>query len=156
MYEREDFPLPFLALFTTPFIQMTEAVVEPRGRGAPGVGGDRGDLASGSGSCPRASWPLRQLGRVGVKLSPRRLVDLLLRIGPQGDLFGLRRGGLSVGKLERNPHGIVLDEHLAPAVLAKQIRHRDKRVRLDPPEIRAEARAAGGPRTATTPTSRCG
>jgi hypothetical protein len=31
MYEREDFPLPFLALFSTPFIQMTEAVVEPRG-----------------------------------------------------------------------------------------------------------------------------
>ena len=31
MYEREDFPLPFLALFSTPFIQMTDAVVEPRG-----------------------------------------------------------------------------------------------------------------------------
>ncbi len=31
MYEREDFPLPFLALFNTPFIQMTEAVVAPRG-----------------------------------------------------------------------------------------------------------------------------
>ena len=31
MYEREDFPLPFLALFSTPFIQMTDAVVKPRG-----------------------------------------------------------------------------------------------------------------------------
>ena len=29
--EREDFPLPFLTLHTTPFVQMTEAVVEPRG-----------------------------------------------------------------------------------------------------------------------------
>ena len=33
----------------------------------------------------------------------------------------------------------MLAEHLAPDVLAKQVRHRDKRVRLDPPEIRAEA-----------------
>ena len=31
MYEREDFPLPFLSLFTTPFIQMTDPVVEPAG-----------------------------------------------------------------------------------------------------------------------------
>ena len=59
LYEREDFPLPFLALFTTPFIQMTEAVVEPRRRGAPGVGGHRGDLASGSASCRRASLAAR-------------------------------------------------------------------------------------------------
>ena len=34
----------------------------------------------------------------------------------------------------------MLDEHLAAGVLAKQIRHPDKRVRLDPPEIAAEAR----------------
>jgi formate dehydrogenase len=37
----------------------------------------------------------------------------------------------------------VLDEHLAAGVLAKQIRHPDKRVRLDPPEIAAEARRLG-------------
>ena len=29
--EREDVPLPFLSLFTKPFINMTEAVVEPAG-----------------------------------------------------------------------------------------------------------------------------
>ena len=71
-YEREDFPLPFLALFTTPFIQMTEAVVEPRGE-ARQEWEVIEEIASGSGSSRRASWPLRQLGRVGVKLSPRRL-----------------------------------------------------------------------------------
>src|SRR4029453_16591430 len=92
------------------------------------------------GVTPSSSWPLRQLGRVGVKLSPRRLVDLLLRTGPRGDMFGLRRGGLSISKLERNPHGVVLAEHLAPDVLEKQIRHQGKRVRLDPPEIAGEAR----------------
>ena len=139
MYEREDFPLPFLSLFTTPFIQMTEAVVEPRGE-ARQEWEVIEEISERIGVVPSSAWPLRQLGRVGVKLSPRRLVDLLLRTGPRGDLFGLRRGGLSVGKLKRNPHGVVLDEHLAAGVLAKQIRHPDKRVRLDPPEIAAEAR----------------
>jgi anaerobic selenocysteine-containing dehydrogenase len=139
MYEREDFPLPFLALFSTPFIQMTEAVVEPRGE-ARQEWEIIEEISERIGVVPSSSWPLRQLGRVGVKFSPRRLVDLLLRTGPRGDLFGLRRGGLSIEKLERNPHGMVLAEHLAPGVLSGQIRHRDKRVRLDPPEIAAEAR----------------
>jgi anaerobic selenocysteine-containing dehydrogenase len=139
MYEREDFPLPFLALFSTPFMQMTEAVVEPRGE-ARQEWEIIEEISERIGVVPSSSWPLRQLGRVGVKLSPLRLVDLLLRTGPRGDLFGLRRGGLSVEKLKRNPHGMVLAEHLAPDVLRKQIRHRDKRVRLDPPEIAAEAR----------------
>jgi formate dehydrogenase len=77
-------------------------------------------------------------GRFGIRPTPRQLVDLLLRTGPKGDLFGLRRGGLSVAKLARKPHGMVLDEHLAPDVMGKQIRHRDHRVRLDAPEIRDE------------------
>ncbi len=138
MYEREDFPLPFLALFNTPFIQMTEAVVEPRGE-ARQEWEVIEQISQRIGITPSSSWPLRQLGRVGVKLSPRRLVDLLLRTGPKGDLFGLRRGGLNLSKLRENPHGIVLADHLAPEVLNGQIRHRDKRVRLDPPEIAAEA-----------------
>jgi anaerobic selenocysteine-containing dehydrogenase len=145
-YEREDFPLPFLALFTTPFIQMSEAVVEPRGE-ARQEWEVIEEIAQRIGVTPSSSWPLRQLGRIGVKLSPRRLVDLLLRTGPRGDLFGLRRGGLSIKKLERNPHGMVLAEHLAADVLGGQIRHSDKRVRLDPPEIRGDvermARANG-------------
>jgi anaerobic selenocysteine-containing dehydrogenase len=139
MYEREDFPLPFLGLFNKPFIQMTEAVVEPRGE-ARQEWEIIEDISRRIGVTPSSSWPLRQLGRIGVKLSPRRLVDLLLRTGPRGDMFGLRRGGLSISKLERNPHGMVLAEHLASDVLQKQIRHKGKRVRLDPPEIAAEAR----------------
>jgi anaerobic selenocysteine-containing dehydrogenase len=139
MYEREDFPLPFLALFSTPFIQMTEAVVEPRGE-ARQEWEIIEDISERIGVTPSSSWPLRQIGRLGIKFSPRRLVDLLLRTGPRGDLFGLRRGGLSIEKLKRNPHGMVLAEHLAPDVLSKQIRHRGNKVRLDPPEIAAEAR----------------
>ena len=138
MYEREDFPLPFLSLFTTPFIQMSEAVVEPRGE-ARQEWEVIEEIAARIGVVPSSSWPLRQLGRLGLKVTPRRLVDLLLRTGPKGDLFGLRRGGLSIAELKRNPHGMVLAEHLAAGVLGDQIRHSESRVRLDPPEIAAEA-----------------
>jgi anaerobic selenocysteine-containing dehydrogenase len=134
MYEREDFPLPFLALFSTPFIQMTEAVVDPAGE-ARQEWEVIDEIAERIGVVPSSVLAARLLGRIGIKLSPRRLFDLLLRLGPKGDLFGLRRGGLSVAKLAEHPHGIVLADHLAPDVVRKQIRHRSKRVRLDPPQI---------------------
>ena len=138
MYEREDFPLPFLGLFTTPYIQMTDAVLDPAGE-ARQEWEIIEDISKRIGIVPSSVRIARILGRAGIRLSPERLVDLLLRIGPQGDLFGLRRGGLSVSKLRRNPHGIVLDEHLRGGVLGKKVRHRDRRVHLDVPEIRAEA-----------------
>jgi formate dehydrogenase len=134
MYEREDFPLPFLALFSTPFIQMTEAVVEPRGEALQEWEVIE-EISSRIGVVPSSVLAARLLGKVGIKLSPRRLVDLLLRLGPKGDLLGLRRGGLSLKKLAKSPHGIVLAEHLAPDVMRKQLRHKSKRVRLDPPQI---------------------
>jgi anaerobic selenocysteine-containing dehydrogenase len=136
--EREDFPLPFLGLFTTPFIQMTEAVVEPRGE-ARQEWEIIEDIAERIGVVPSSVPAMRLLGRVGLKLSPRRLVELGIRLGPKGDLFGLRRGGLNPRRLSDSPHGIVLADHLAAWVLARKIRHRDRRVRLDPPEIAAEA-----------------
>ena len=139
MYEREDLPLPFLALFNTPFIQMTEAVVEPRGE-ARQEWEVIDELSKRIGVVPSSVWAARLLGKLGVRLSPRRLVDLLLRAGPKGDLFGLRRGGLNLEKLRGNPHGIVLAEHLAPGVVRKQIRHASKRVRLDPPVVFEDAR----------------
>jgi formate dehydrogenase len=138
MYEREDFPLPFLALFSKPFVQMTGAVVEPRGEARQEWEVIEA-LSRRIGVVPSSVLAARLLGKVGIRLSPRRLVDLLLRVGPRGDLFGLRRGGLSLAELERNPHGIVLAEHLAPDVMRKQIRHRTRRVRLDPPEIVGDA-----------------
>lgn len=41
-------------------------------------------------------------GRVG----PERLLDASLRLGPYGDGFGSRPGGLTLGTLEQAPHGI--------------------------------------------------
>jgi formate dehydrogenase len=138
MYEREDFPLPFLALFSTPFIQMTEAVVEPRGE-ARQEWEVIEEISKRIGVVPSSVAAARLLGKAGVRLSPRRLVDLLLRTGPRGDLFGLRRGRLNLSKLAANPHGLVLAEHLEPGVMEKQLRHKSKRVQLDPPLILEDA-----------------
>ena len=71
-------------------------------RGPPGVGDHRGDRE------PDRRRRRRARGRCASSAgsaspTPRRLVDLLLRTGPHGDLFGLRRGGLSVAKLARQP-----------------------------------------------------
>ena len=139
MYEREDFPLPFLSLFTTPFIQMTDPVVEPAGE-ARQEWEVIDAISRRAGVVPSSLRLLRWAGKAGIRLSPERLVDLILRAGPGGDWFGLRRGRLSVAELRRNPHGIVLGEELAGGVLRKKIRHRDKRVRLDAPEVLADAR----------------
>lgn len=140
MYEREDFPLPFLSLFTTPFIQMTDRVVEPMGE-ARQEWEVIDEISKRVGVVPSSVRIARLLGKAGIRLSPERTVDLLLRIGPKGDLFGLRRGGLSLAKLRRNPHGIVLAAGLRGDVLRGKIRQRDKRVRLDAPEVLADARA---------------
>ncbi len=138
MYEREDLPLPFLGLFTKPYINMTDAVVEPAGE-ARQEWEIIEDISRRVGIVPSSVRIARLLGRVGIRLSPQRLVDLLLRVGPKGDLFGLRRGGLSLAKLRRNPHGIVLGEHLHAGVMRGKLRTRDSRVHLDVAEIRAEA-----------------
>ncbi len=142
--EREDLPLPFLSLFTKPFINITEAVVEPAGE-ARQEWEVIEDISERIGIVPSSLLAARWLGRTGLKLSPRRLIDLLLRVGPQGDRFGLRRGGLNLGKLAESPHGVVLADNLSEGVLAGKIRHRDRRIRLCPPEIADEVgRIAAG------------
>ena len=136
--EREDFPLPFLGLFTTPFIQMTEPVVRPYGE-ARQEWEVIDEVARRIGVVPASSRLTRILGSLpgplAVRISPRRLFELVLRLGPRGDLFGLRRGGLNLGRLRKSPHGMLLGDALASGTLRGKIRHRGRRVRLDPPEI---------------------
>jgi anaerobic selenocysteine-containing dehydrogenase len=142
LYEREDVPVAFLGFFTQPFIQLTEAVVPP-----PGEARQEWEIidaiARRIGVAPYSAPALRRLARIGVRLTPRRILDLLIRTGPRGDLFGLRRGGLSLKRLARHPHGLLLDEHIATGVLRDKLRTPGKLVRLWPPEIAAELRRLG-------------
>jgi anaerobic selenocysteine-containing dehydrogenase len=140
--EREDLPVASLSLFTTPFVQFTGPVVPPYGE-ARQEWQIIDAIARRAGLLP---FVPRRLGRLMSRVplvTPARLLDLALRLGPRGDRFGLRRG-LSLAALRRRPHGIVLDEHVRTGVLRDVVRHRGRRVRLDPPEILAEFERLGG------------
>ena len=144
--EREDFPLPFLGLYTTPFIQMTEAVVTPYGE-ARQEWEVIEEIARRVGVVPSSSRVARLLGALpgaaSVRLSPQRLFELVLRLGPRGDMFGLRRRGLNLDRLRERPHGMVLGDGLPAGMLRGKVRHRGGRVRLDPPEIVEEEARLG-------------
>ena len=135
--ERDDIPVAFLGLFNTPFIQVTKPVVAPSGE-ARQEWEVIEDISKRIGVAPYSLRALRLLAKVGVRLKPRTLIDILIRIGPAGDLFGLRRSGLSIKKVERSPHGIVLDDQVATGVLDRKVRHPDHRVRLADPAIVSE------------------
>ena len=132
--ERDDTPVAFLGFYTTPFVQHSDPVVAP-----PGEAREEWeiveDLARPLGVVPSSVKQLRALGRFGIRVKPLQLLDLLLRTGPDGDWFGLRRGGLSLKKLRAKPHGIVLADHVATGVLRHKLRHRDRRMHLAPDAI---------------------
>lgn len=48
------------------------------------------------------------LAALAPRVGPERLLDFLLRVGPYGDGFGAREGGLTLAELERRPHGVDL------------------------------------------------
>ncbi len=93
--EREDVPAALMGFFTTPFIQFSEAVVEPSGE-ARQEWEVIDEISRRIGVAPYSLTALRWLARLGVRITPRRLIDLVLRTGPYGDRFGLRRSGLSL------------------------------------------------------------
>jgi anaerobic selenocysteine-containing dehydrogenase len=133
----------FLGFYTTPFVQHSDAVVPPAGE-AREEWEIVEDLARPLGITPSSVRELRFLGRFGLRVSPQRLLDGLLRVGPDGDWFGLRPRGLTLSKLRRKPHGIVLADHVATGVLRRKLRHRDKRVHLAPEAIVGEVEALAG------------
>lgn len=65
-----------------------------------------------------------------------QILDLRLRIGPFGDLFGLKPEGLSLAVLEANPHGV----DLGPMVprLPNALRTASGKVELAPPAITSD------------------
>lgn len=135
--EREDFPLPFLQNYLTPYVTWTDAVVPPRGE-ARQEWRVIDELATRMGIGIGALAPQRFAHRLGLRPSPHLIVDALLRTGPHGDRFGLRPGGLNLRRLRENPHGIVLADHQPTGRLRRRITHPDRRVHLAPDEIAAE------------------
>ena len=135
--ERDDLPIAFLGFHTTPFVQYAERVAEPRGE-AREEWQIIDALSREIGVHPYAHPGLRLLSRLGYRITPQRLADVLLRSGRDGDRFGLRRGGLSLKALRARPHGVVTEPTIPTGVIAGRLRHADRRVHLDHPQIRAE------------------
>jgi anaerobic selenocysteine-containing dehydrogenase len=52
--------------------------------------------------------PEEILAALAPRRGPERILDFLLRSGPYGDHFGRHSGGLSLARLEAEPHGIDL------------------------------------------------
>ncbi|MEQ3549895.1 molybdopterin-dependent oxidoreductase [Pseudonocardia nematodicida] len=73
---------------------------------------------------------------------PRRLLDMRIRSGPYGDLFGRSPGGLTLARLLDAPHGVDLGP-LGPR-LDEVVRTPSGRIELFAPQIR-EALAAARP-----------
>jgi formate dehydrogenase len=140
--EKHDSPLQFLQNHTRPFAEATEAVVPPRGETR-----DEwqiiDEIARRIGVAPYSDPIMRALTKVGIRPKPRTLVDLALRLGPYGDLFGLRPSGLSLKKLAAMPDGVVLGEFQPTGEQRKRLRHRDGMVHLAAPAVLEEARRLG-------------
>jgi anaerobic selenocysteine-containing dehydrogenase len=95
---------------------------------SPAAGRDAGEV--------RAA--LDATGRSG----PDRVLDLFLRSGPYGDGFGANPDGLSLDKLEANPHGIDLGA-LAPRI-PEVLRTPSGKIELAPPELVADVERLRG------------
>lgn len=145
MLERDDLPIAFAACSPTLFVQSTEAVLEPYGQARP-EWEVYAELARRMGLSMFATGPLERFNRLlawldrrwGVSMTPQAMMGLLLRLGPYGDRFGLRRRGLNLRKLRAAPHGLVLADHAPTGILGDVVRLPGGKVRLDPEEIRSE------------------
>jgi anaerobic selenocysteine-containing dehydrogenase len=98
---------------------------------------------------------LRAARRLGLRVTPDALLDLLIRSGRHGDGFlpralrgGGRRDGLSLARLRRAPRGADLGP-LEPG-LRRRVLHRDGRAHLDAPVL-LEALDAWAARPAVAP-----
>lgn len=142
MYERDDFMIPFATLRPAPYRQATEAVVAPAGQ-ARQEWQIIEDLTSRLWNLTPGLRFIEGLRRTvalfGARLQPRLLADALIRMSAGGDLFRLRRQGLTFDRLIRDyPHGKVLAEHLPEVPLSRSVSYLDGRMRLEHKDIESE------------------
>ena len=135
MYERDDFPYTFQAFQATPFRQATTAVVEPAGqaRSEWEIVDDLARRLTRTAPAFRVMAVLRKtLAKFGVALTPRLMMDALIRMSQGGDRFGLRRGGLNLRRLtEEHPHGVVVAQDIRTGVLRDVVGYLSRRIKLE-------------------------
>jgi len=128
--EKGDVPLIGLSHMPRPYLQYSPAVIEKTGEAREELAIFR-DLAKrmGIGSI----YPMKMMARLeklGFAPTALDMVDMGVRLGPVGDLFGFRRG-LSLKKLAKHdPHGVMLDMPLAYKNWPSHVAYPDGKLRL--------------------------
>ena len=89
-----------------------------------------------AGSPIEGRAPDEILAALGERRGPERLIDFMLRVGPFGDGFGADPDGLTLAKLEANPHGV--DMGAMRERLPDALRTPSGKIELAPPEIVAD------------------
>ncbi len=156
--EQSHYPVAFSSLSIRNFAKYSAPVLPPEGRpaeweillrlaaiaGGQGATADLGALddfvleqqlaavvKDGSSLHGRDVDELR--AALAERRGPERLLDLMLQAGPYGAEFGQRPDGLSLAKLEANPHGIDLGP-LRPR-LPEALRTPSGKIELAPPAL---------------------
>ena len=139
MFEREDYPLLSQVLMLRPNLFATPAIVKPQGEAK-----EEWQILDeicrhmGMGGAQPAPW-MRTLAKLGLRITPRHLVDMMIRLSPVGDKYGLKPGGLSFSKLIKNHrHGFEVMKDLPSGIFDQEIATDDKLIDLAPQEMVAE------------------
>jgi anaerobic selenocysteine-containing dehydrogenase len=142
MYERDDFPILLQPFHVTPFRQVTEAVIPPRGQVRTEwqiIDDLMRRMSTRTAGFAALALARAAAGLLGRQFNPRTLADAFIRIGRGGDWFGLRRGGLSFRRLaEDHPHGTVLEPEIRTGVLSQAVAYPGRRIRLQHDDIASE------------------
>ena len=139
MFEREDYPLLGQTLMLRPSVFATPAVVKPRDE-AKEEWQILDDICRhmGMGGAQPIKF-MRALAKIGLRITPRHFMDMMIRLSPVGDKYGFKPGGLSFDKLLKNhPRGFEVMKELPTGIFEKEIATDDKRVDLAPPQLVSE------------------
>jgi formate dehydrogenase len=130
LFEREGFPVFTQSHNAVPHAHWTDAVATA----PPNVRDDwrtLDEICKRIGLVPSPAPGAQLMGKLGIRVPPHVGVDAFMRLGPDGDLFGLRRGGLSRKKLLRHDGPIALADACPTGVLRKRLHTKDRRVHLE-------------------------
>ena len=95
MFEREDYPLLSSTLMLRPNLFATAAVIKPQGEAKEEWQILDGIChAMGMGGAQPLPW-MRWLAKIGLRITPRHFMDMMIRLSPVGDKYGFKPGGMS-------------------------------------------------------------
>ncbi|MET3963087.1 anaerobic selenocysteine-containing dehydrogenase [Marmoricola sp. OAE513] len=135
--EREQMPLFSQSQSTVPHAQWVRPVVEARGE-AKDDGWIITQIANELGLAASEVPGAQLMRRFGLSVPPHVILDVVMRAGKHGDMFGLRRTGISRKKLLDRQGAVKLADHCEVGVLKKKIFTNDKMVHLAHDEITEE------------------